>query len=326
VRVLVTGAAGLYGVHLVDALVRRDDVEKVIGVDDLSRHFDCPDAFIPSPESERKFTLWRRDFRDLSAGDIDRWRVDVLVHLAAKVSIDESMERPGVYFAHNEQGTFGLTQTLLATRCRPTLLYASSPEVYGVPRRVPMDEDHPIYPRSVYAVTKLAAEKHGHALFEWYGYPVIVIRNFNTYGPNQNTAGHAAVIPALITAALLGSPLRVSGNGLQTRDFLYVKDAVAAYVAVLEKRERLAGGTFNIGTGRETTVLDLARTIAAMTGSRSRLMRAPQRSGDLPRLAADITRVRAATGWRPRLSLEQGLSDTIAWYAGVLGIEGGGRA
>ncbi len=317
-RVLVTGAAGLYGVHVVDALVRRDDVEIVFGVDDLSRHFDLTDPFIPSTELATKFTLHQGDFRSLTPDRLDSWDLDVVIHLAAKTSIDESMDHPGLYFAHNEEGTFRFAQALLRTRKAPLLVYASSPEVYGCPTYVPMDEDHPMHPRSTYAVTKLAAEKHCHSLYEWYGYPVIVIRNFNTYGENQNTAGHAAVIPAFIRNALAHRPLEVSGDGRQTRDFMYVADAVAAYVAVLEHKDRLIGATLNIGTGQETSIADLAAIIIEMTGSPSKVVSIPSRPGDLPRLAAGTSRIHRGTGWRPRYPLREGLERTIAWYRKVL--------
>ncbi|MHB8926771.1 MAG: GDP-mannose 4,6-dehydratase [Bacillota bacterium] len=317
-RVLVTGAAGLYGVHTVDALVKHDGVEKVFGVDDLSRHFDCPNPFIQSPELGRKFSFHEGDFRALTPDLLDQWKLDVIIHLAARTSIDESMENPDLYFTNNEEGTFRFTQSLLQTRQAPLLVYASSPEVYGCPRYVPMDEDHPMYPRSTYAVTKLAAEKHCHALYEWHGYPVIVIRNFNTYGENQDTARHAAVIPTFVRNALAHRPLEVSGDGRQTRDFTYVGDAVAAYISVLDRKDLLIGETLNVGTGRETSIADLAAIIVRMVGSSSRVVRGAPRLGDLPRLAADISRLTRKTGWHPRITLAEGLDRTIAWYRRVL--------
>ncbi len=316
---LVTGAAGLYGVHLVDALVRRQDVERVIAVDNFSRHFDVPDPFLPSDEAAAKVQLHRRRFQDLTTHDLNRWEVDAVIHLAAYVSIDESMEQPWRYFQNNEQGTFHLARVLMASERRPVLIYASSPEVYGAPRYVPLDEDHPSYPKSVYAVTKLAAEKHCQSLYQWYGYPVIIIRNFNTFGENQNTAGHAAVIPSFIAKALGGQPLTIQGEGTQTRDFMYVKDAVRAYCQVLDGRDRLAGQTLNIGTGTETSIESLARIIIDLTGSPSSIVKTKARQGDLPRLLADISRIKALTGWEPQYTLTEGLRRTIAWYEKFLG-------
>lgn len=315
-RILITGAAGLYGVHLASALAQRDDVERIYGIDDFSRPFLVRDPFahVRSAQLDAKLELHRGDFRSLSTADLDQWALDAIVHLAARVSIDQSMLEPQAYFQCNEAGTFGFTQAYLACKSHPFFLYASSPEVYGNPRYTPMDEDHPHYPRSVYAVTKLAAEKHVHALWEWYGLPVAIIRNFNTFGPNQNCSAHAAVIPGFIRQALAGQPLLVHGDGLQTRDFLYVQDAVRAYVAVLLGRDRLAGATLNIGTGQQIGIRALAEQIRELTGSASPIEHVPGRPGDLQGLAADTSAIRAAVGWRPEVPLEAGLRETIAWY------------
>ena len=319
-RVLITGVAGLYGIHLTRALAGCDEVERIIGVDDLSRPFLVQDPFAPvrCPALTAKLEFCQRDFRDIGAADLDDWRLDAIVHLAARVSIDQSMVDPETYFAVNEAGTFRLAQAYLACRSHPILVHASSPEVYGNPRYTPMDIDHPCYPRSVYAVTKLAAEKHMHALWEWHGLPVAVIRNFNTYGPNQNCGAYSAVIPGFIRQALAGEPLTVHGDGRQSRDFLYVEDAARAYMAVIRAGRRLAGATLNIGTGRQVSIGSLARLIRDLVGSESPIVHAPGRQGDLLALAADTTATDAAIGWRPEVPIAEGLTRTIAWYRGAL--------
>lgn len=317
-RILVTGAAGLYGVHLVDALVRRESTTRVIGVDDFSRVFFEDDVFIPSPELAQKFVLIKGKFQELSVEDLDACDLDVVVHLAAGVSIPESMHRPEAYFLNNEYGTFRLIHTLLKTKRRPLFIYASSPEVYGQAKYVPMDVNHPMDPRSIYAVTKLAAEKHCKAVHDWYGYPIIVVRNFNTFGENQNVEDYSPVIPAFTKSALLGEPLQVEGTGLQTRDFMYVKDAVRAYVVIIERWRELVGGIFNIGTGKQTTILDLARLIVRLSGSSSRIVFAGSRAVDLFSLEADISETTRLTGWAPGYTLEAGLTRTIDWYRRVV--------
>ncbi len=313
-KVLVTGAAGLYGVHLVETLVKNEDIARVYGVDNFSRPFLTEDPFFPAPEMAAKFVLRRCRYQDLTAAELDELELDAIIHLAAYVSIDESMVVPAVYFWNNEYGTFKFVHTLGQTKSKPLLLCASSPEVYGNPRYLPMDEEHPLYPRSVYAVSKLAAEKHANALHEWFAYPVIVIRNFNTYGENQNLAGYAAVIPRFIVNALQGQPLVVHNDGSQTRDFLYIGDAVRAYVMILQERERLQGEVFNIGTGKQTAIRELAQLIKDLTASTSPITPARGRPGDLQGLAADITKIQNAVGWSPCFSLEEGLNRTIEWY------------
>ncbi|MFQ5671785.1 MAG: GDP-mannose 4,6-dehydratase [Nitrospinales bacterium] len=313
-NILVTGGAGLYGIHLIDILVRRPDIARVICVDDFSRQYFQDDPFIKSPEFDAKFTLIKKKFYDLTVDELDRMDLDAVVHLAAFISIPESMGRADDYFRNNEWGTFHLMQTLLRTKNWPLIVYASSPEVYGNPIYTPMDTNHPMLPRSIYAVTKLAAEKHCKAMHEWYKYPVIVIRNFNTFGENQDIAGNAGVVSAFILKALKNEPLVIHDNGQQTRDFQYVKDAVRAYSLVITKNKQLAGEVFNIGTKRQTSIKDLAYLIRSLAGSNSEILFQPGRAADLMSLEADYTHIHEKTGWKPEYSLEEGLKPTIEWY------------
>ncbi len=312
-RIIITGAAGLYGVHLAGALLKIKSVEKIIGIDNFSRNFLSKDPFIKLVDPG-KFELLKMDYADLDKKTIDKIGPDVVVHLAASVSIPESIDDPWKYFNNNEKGTFQLAQTLLASRTQPFLVYASSPEVYGNPKYVPMDENHPLNPTSTYAVTKLSCEKHCMSLWEWYKYPVTAIRNFNTYGENQNIWGYSAVIPAFIDNALRNKPLIIDGDGKQTRDFMYVADAVDAYKMVIENRRASAGETFNIGTGKETSINDLADKIIEATGSGSKVTYTEPRAGDLKALRANIEHIKSRIGWEPKTSMEDGLKKTIEWY------------
>ena len=314
-RVLITGAAGLYGVHLVDELLRRRTASRIFALDNFSRSFLVRPPFFSHPEFAARVQIIERDFRTLNVATLDGMELDAVVHLAARISIDESMVTPREYFAVNEFGTFHLCQALLHTRRRPFLLYASSPEVYGEPRSIPMGEGHPLGPKSTYAVTKLAAEKHCLSLHEWYGYPVAAIRNFNTFGENQNIAFYPPVIPHFIRLALLGESLPLHGSGRQSRDFLYVRDAARAYALALEQSHLIHGRAFNIGSGRQTSIRDIAGLILQSTGSPSPLVEAGGRGrGDLPGLCADIGLIHSTLGWSPQVRLEEGLARTVQWY------------
>lgn len=313
-RILITGAAGLYGVHLVDELVKREDVNQVMGIDDFSREYFEKDPFIKSEQFEDKFKLIEGKFYDLTLEEIDEMKLDIVVHLAAHISIPESMEKQEDYFKNNEYGTFRFMQTLVRTKEWPLLIYASSPEVYGNPIYTPMDINHPMLPRSIYAVTKLAAEKHSYAMYQWYKYPVVIMRNFNTFGENQDVSGNAGVISSFLVRALRGEPLVIHNQGEQTRDFQYVKDAVRAYVLVIEKGKKLAGEIFNIGTGKQTAIGDLAEIILNITGSSSKIIYQQGRLADLLSLEADYSEIKKKTGWEPKYSLEEGLKRTAEWY------------
>ena len=313
-NVLVTGAAGLYGIHLVDELVRRPDIDRVIGIDDFSREYFLEDPFIKSEAFGRKFTLLREKFYDLKVKDIDDMDLDAVVHLAAHISIPESMERADDYFKYNEWGTFHFMQVLSRTQNWPLMVYASSPEVYGNPLYTPMDIHHPMLPRSIYAATKLAAEKHCKAMHEWYKYPVIIIRNFNTFGENQDISGFAGVVSTFILKALRNETIKIHNTGDQTRDFQYVRDAVRAYSLVITKDKRLAGEVFNIGTKKQTSIKALANLIKTLAGSSAEIQFEEGRCADLMSLEADYTLIHAKTGWEPEYTLEEGLKRTIDWY------------
>ena len=313
-KILITGAAGLYGVHLTDLLCRQRWVRQVIGVDDFSRKFFTKDPFIKSPSFDRKFKLLKMKYQGLTVKQIDDYDFDTIVHLAAGISIPESMAKPEDYFNNNEYGTFQFIHKLLKTRRHPLFIYASTPEVYGNPQYVPMDIHHPMDPRSIYAVTKLAAEKHCEALRKWYDYPMIIIRNFNTFGENQNIGNYSAVIPAFIKNALVGEDLKIESDGSQTRDFQYVKDAVRAYMLIIRNRECTQGKIFNIGTGKQTSIKNLAELIIKLSDSDSKIVFRPSRAIDLYSLEADFSETTKLVGWKPDYLLAEGLKKTIKWY------------
>ena len=316
-KVLVTGAAGLFGIHLVEVLAKNENIEKIVGVDNFSRPFfiENPFNFVESEELNKKFELIKMDFKNLDVKMLNNFDVDAVVHLAAYVSIPESMENSSEYFQNNEMGTFQLLQTVFKTKKQPHFIYASSPEVYGNPIKIPIGIDHPLYPRSIYAATKVAAEKHCNALSQWHGYPITIFRNFNTYGENQNSfTEYSAVIPIFITHALKNHPLIVHNDGNQTRDFMYVKDAVRAYLLAILKREKAVGETFNIGTGKQTKIIDLARIIKELVNSTSEIKFEGGRWADLQSLEADISKTTEKLNWEPEFSLENGLKRSIEWY------------
>ena len=316
-RVLITGAAGMYGIGLTRRLLADDPAATVVAVENFSRHYPGGEPLTAEARRTGRIQVVRTDYGELTTADLEQYAPDAVVHLAARISVPESMQDPEGYFHNNETGTFRFVHAVAGMRRPPLLIYASSPEVYGAPVRTPMDEDHPFQPKTVYAVTKAAAELHCMSLHRWQGLPVVVIRNFNTYGPHQNLAGYPAVIPTFVSRALQGEPLRLEGGGTQTRDFMYIEDAVDAYARVLAAGPELAGSAFNIGTGLQTSIRSLAETVIRATGSSSELIVTEGRRSDLPALCADIRRIGKAVGWEPRTPLDQGIARMADWLRSV---------
>jgi len=238
--------------------------------------------------------------------------VDYVFHLAALVSVPESVERPHECVAINVTGLLNVLEAASAAGVRRTV-FSSSAAVYGNNPDVPKREDMRPEPRSPYAVTKLDGEYYCQHYAEFHQLETVALRFFNVFGPRQNPAGaYAAAVPIFIQQALAGEPLTIFGDGGQTRDFVCVKDIVAALVFAATKPG--LRGVFNAGYGAQITILELARRIVALTGSRSEIRHEPVRLADVRHSCASIDKLVAA-GFRPSGSLEDGLKATVAAFA-----------
>jgi UDP-glucose 4-epimerase len=322
-NVLVTGAAGLQGRHLVQELLAQPNVAEVVGIDDLSRPFlDDPVEWARGVDG--KFTLEPRKYQTLTTKELAQF--DSIIHLAAFISVPQSMESDEMqraYWENNASSMLELMIKLRNTPNKPVLVYASTSETFGNPIKTPMPPDHPQNPQSIYAASKLAAEKILHAHAVWNHYPAVSVRTFNTYGPNQNSSySDAAVIALFIRQALRGGPLTVHGDGHQTRDFQYAADAVKVYrilaLAGTEQGYPFRAAQYNTGTGVQTRIIDLADTIRSLIDPGLEILHTDPRSGDLEALEADYTQIKKDTGWEPRVKLEEGLEHTINWYRAFL--------
>jgi UDP-glucose 4-epimerase len=197
----------------------------------------------------------------------------------------------------------------------PKFVYVSSSEVYGTAQRVPMTEDHPTFPCTVYGGSKLAGEAYTRAFHRTYGYPTVVVRPFNTYGPRSHHEGDSGeVIPKFLLRCLAGRPLIIFGEGSQTRDFTYVSDS-ARGILLAGTSPAAIGRTMNLGTGFELTINDLAKTIAQITERPDAVIQHDEpRPGDVLRLYADVSQARLLLGYEPRIPLVEGLQHLLAWY------------
>jgi UDP-glucose 4-epimerase len=301
-RAIVTGGAGFIGGHLVARL--RADGWSVLVVDDLST--GRADRLPPDVEVEQ---------RDISSDDLDSvfagWRPDTVFHLAAQSSVPASQADPFRDLAVNVVGTHRVAAATLPTGA--TLVSVSSGgAVYGETARAATERALPA-PASYYGVHKLAAE--GHVSVS--GVPHAIARPANVYGPGQVAGVDGAVVASFLDQAAAGGPLRIHGDGSQSRDFVHVDDAVAALL--LLGRLRAAGGadgTWNVATGRAVTIAGLAATVESALGRRLDREHLPRRDGDVTRSVLSPARLRAA-GWRPTVDLEDGLRRLVAGHPGL---------
>lgn len=311
-RVLVTGAGGFIGSHL---------AERLTALGAQTRAFV---RYRSNGSWGWLDTLPCRDQIEVMAGDItdaDAVRqavdgVEVVFHLAAFIAIPYSYHAPSSFVTTNIGGTLNVLQAARACGVR-RLVHTSTSEVYGTAQRVPIDETHPLQGQSPYAATKIGADKLAESFWRAYELPVVTVRPFNTYGPRQSGR---AIVPTIITQALSDSAVRL-GNLAPTRDFNFVTDTVEGFLRAGEVPGAV-GGTFNLGSGRDIAIGDLAALIGRLLGKPVVIEQDGQRvrpdGSEVERLLADSAAARRVLGWAPRVSLEDGLQTTIDWVRGHL--------
>jgi UDP-glucose 4-epimerase len=297
---LITGAAGFLGSSLANQLSREGHL--IRGLDDLSA--GDPKALGPDVH----FT--RGDMSDRPKLWTLLQEVDVVYHLAARVSVPESILYPRDYNNVNVGGTVALMEAMRDVGVRRVVL-ASSGAVYGDLSEQPLKESVTPNPRSPYAVSKLAAEYYVRTIGTLWGIETVSLRIFNAYGPGQHLpASHPPVVPHYLKQALRGGTLVVHGDGSQTRDYVYVDDVISGMVAAATA-PNVDGMVINIGSGEETSVSELIRCVQQVTGSNAEVIYNPKASGGVSRLCADLTLAREKLNYRPSMDLEDGLRLTL---------------
>ncbi len=314
--VVVTGGAGFIGSATVELLAGSMDrlgVDKIVVVDDLSsgRHENLSHLLGSQVELVVADVANARSLEEKLAPHLRGYTGDLaFIHLAAVVSIVEARENPVRTLMVNVVGTGNVLE--LARRYdAERVVYASSVAVYGEPRSLPISEDHPTNPASLYGATKLMGEQLLWSYSREYGLSTIALRYFNVYGPRMRGGAYASVVHNFITALLEDRPPVVYGDGRQTRDFVYVYDVAEANILALQAGYQ---GPVNIGTGRETSILQLLETLQQITRKRIKPVHKPPRPGDVKRSVADTRRAREVLGWQPKTSLQEGLQKTVEWY------------
>jgi UDP-glucose 4-epimerase len=306
-RALVTGGAGFIGSHLGDALL--DAGHEVVVLDNLStgRRENVNGAA----------KLLEGDVADPEAVSQAVAGCDVVFHQAALGSVARSVARPLDTDRVNTHGTLAVLSAAHQAGVRRVVL-ASSSSVYGGAKEVPTPESVPLVPRSPYAVTKLTDEHYARVFWELHGVETVCLRYFNVFGPRQRPdSEYAAVIPRFVSALVTATSPEVHGDGLQSRDFTFVADAVQANLrAASAPAEVCAGRAYNVARGQPHSLLDLLGILAGLLGSEVEPHHVGTRPGDIRHSHADITAARRDLGYDPQVSFEEGLGRTVGWFTG----------
>jgi UDP-glucose 4-epimerase len=307
-RTLVTGAAGFIGSTLVDRLLA--DGHSVVGVDDLS---SGRSENLNKAEQHRDFEFVKADIVDADlVGLLAETRPEAVFHLAAQISVKHSVDDPPFDATVNVVGTVRLAEAARRANVRKILHTSSGGSIYGTPSTYPTTEEIPTDPTSPYAASKVAGEVYLNTFRNLYGLDCAHIAPANVYGPRQDPHGEAGVVAIFSQALLSGRPTKIFGDGNDTRDYVFVDDVVDAFVKAAG--DQGGGQRFNVGTGVETSVRQLHSAIAAAVGTPDEPEFHPPRLGDLKRSCLDISRAEQVLGWQPKVKLDDGVAQTVAFF------------
>ena len=309
-RVLVTGADGFIGSHLVEKLLEKGYEVKAFTFYNSFNTWWWLDTF--PREKLNEIEIFSGDIRDPNGVREAMKGIDWVFHLAALIAIPFSYHSPDSYVDTNIKGTLNVLQ---AARDLSTekIMVTSTSEVYGTAQYVPIDEKHPFQGQSPYSATKIGADRLAESFYRSFNLPVAIVRPFNTFGPRQSAR---AVIPTIITQLLAGKTEIKLGSLTPTRDFNYVKDTVAGFLEIAES-DRTIGEEINIATQKEISIGELAEEIIRQINPDARIVCDEQRlrpgKSEVSRLLGDNQKILNITDWKPRYSLGEGIKETIAW-------------
>lgn len=310
VKVLVTGADGFIGSHLVEALVEAGaDVRALCFYNSNGSHGWLDGSLIVA---ERPVDLRLGDIRDARLVETFCEGIDIVFHLAALIAIPYSYVAAESFVDTNVRGTLHVLEAVKRHRCR-RLVSTSTSEVYGTPDTLPIRETHPLKGQSPYSATKIAADKLCEAWYSSFGTPVVTLRPFNTYGPRQSMR---AVIPTILAQLLTGSRVVRLGNVRPKRDLTFISDTVAGFMAA-GTATGIEGKTLQLGSGRSESIADIFAVACAVCGVEATIEQDPARlrpdASEVMVLQSDPAQAAATLGWRAKVELEEGLRRTADW-------------
>lgn len=309
-RVLVTGADGFIGSHLTEALVRDGADVRAFCLYNSNGSLGWLDGADPDIRGSIDFVLG--DIRDERFVEEACDGIEIVFHLAALIAIPYSYTAPSSFVETNVTGTLNVLEAVRRMGCQ-RLVHTSTSEVYGTPETVPITEDHPLRGQSPYSATKIAADKLAEAYHASFGSPVVTLRPFNTYGPRQSTR---AVIPTILSQMITGNREIRLGNLEPKRDFTYVSDTVAGFIAAGEAAG-VEGEVIQLGTGSTHSIAEIFELAKRLTGSDAEVVSDSERlrpeKSEVMVLLSEPGRARDLLGWSPTVSIEDGLSRTAKW-------------
>lgn len=308
-RVLVTGADGFMGSHLTERLL--DAGARV------SAYVRGNSTIGTTQYNLKNVKHLENVFEDIITGDIGspdcrvlvkKNNPDIIFHLAADAYVPNSFSHPLEVMETNVLGTLNMLHAVMEMKNTKRIVCTSSSEIYGMTIGGAIDEEHPLYPSSPYAASKVAADRYCYAYWNTYRVPVAIIRPFNTYGPRHTYD----VIPKFIELALKGETINIHGDGKQTRDFTYVDDMIDAFL-IMGSHPKALGRAVNFGTGKDISINYIAKRVKEISGSNSRIIHAKDRISQVRRLNCDYSLAKKLFGWRPKVDIDEGLRRNIEW-------------
>jgi NAD dependent epimerase/dehydratase len=310
-KILVTGADGFIGSHLVEALLSKGcDVRAFVYYNSWNSWgwLDTLDSNVL-----KDLDVVSGDIRDPHGVASAVQGCDIILHLAALIAIPFSYHSPDAYVDTNIKGTLNVLQAARQHSIERVLVTSTS-EVYGTAQYAPIDEKHPTQGQSPYSATKIAADRLAESFYRSFGTPIITVRPFNTYGPRQSAR---AVIPTVITQLLSGETRLKLGSLTPTRDFNYVKDTAQGFIALAESDIEM-GQEINIATGEEHSIEEVVQRLISLLNPDAQIVvdeeRVRPEASEVFRLIGDNTRIKSLTAWAPQYDLSSGLRETIDWF------------
>jgi UDP-glucose 4-epimerase len=305
-RALVTGGAGFIGSNLVDALL------------DAGHEVEVADTLVTGREAnlagalDRGAVLHRLDIGDAAAlaEHMERQRPDAVLHLAAQIDVRKSVRDPAFDARVNVEGTVNVLEAARRAEVGRVVFASTGGAIYGETDALPTPEDVEPRPKAPYGLSKFCGEGYCELFRRLFGLSTVALRFGNVYGPRQDPLGEAGVVAIFCGRLLAGEPATINGDGTQTRDYVHVRDVVAAILAAVPARD--VGGSLNIGTGRETSVLDLVSALREMAGDQGfTVNHADPPAGEVARSCLDVSRAHELLGWSAKVDLAEGLSTTL---------------